>query len=335
MNARARPVCILFNAWVAPCGRRRETLSERAVEGAAREAAECLAAEGYPVRLVPVGRRIEPALDRLRRLRPAVVVNLCEGFRGRSDGEAPVAGLLELLGLPFTGSGSAALFRCHDKFQAHAVLRAHGVPGPRAWLIEDPGRLPDGLRFPAIVKPSREDASLGIYPESVVRTAAALRAQAARVRADYGQPALVEDYIAGRELYVALVELPEPRLLPLSEIEFRGFPRGAPRIMSYDAKWRPHHPAYRRTQPVCPARVAPALADHLERLARTAFRVLGVRGYARADFRVDARGRPYVLEVNPNPDTSRDAGLMRMLAAAGLSPGAFWRGQIERALAAR
>ena len=102
--------------------------------------------------------------------------------------------------------------------------------------------------------------------------------------------------------------------------------------MGYEAKWQAAHPTYRGTVPVCPARVSPALERRLTRFALQAYRVLKLRGYARVDFRLDARARPYILEVNPNPDTSREAGLARSLAAEGIAYEDFWRSQVRLAL---
>ena len=332
MNTRSIVVGILYNAFEPGLGRPKETLSERAVETAARQAGAALQARGYRLQWIPVRDRIEEIVAPLRRRRPAAVVNLCEGFRGRSAYEAQVAGLLELLDIPFTGNSSFALSQCHDKFKTNAILKAGGLPTPPSWLVEDERQLPAAVRFPLIVKPNCEDASIGIYPDSVVRTRPALRKQVAHVLAAYDQPALVESFVNGREINVAMVEDPAPRVLPLAEILFRNYPPGLPRIVGYDAKWRCAHPTYRGTLPVCPAQVAPVLAQRLARYARQAWRILNLRGYARVDFRLDARARPYILEVNPNPDTSRAAGLARSLAAAGVAYEDFWRSQVRLAL---
>lgn len=332
MNMRSTLAGVLYNAFVPSLGRPKEALSERALETAARQAGAALAADGYRVRLIPVRERIEEIVAPIRRLHPAVIVNLCEGFRGHSAYEAQVAGLLELLDVPFTGNSSHALFQCHDKFRTNAILRACGLPTPPSRLVEDARQLPATIRFPLIVKPNCEDASIGIYPHSVVRTRVALRKQVARVLAAYGQPALVESFIDGREINAAIVDQPEPCVLPLSEILFQHYPAGLPHIVGYDAKWQTAHPTYRGTVPVCPAPVAPALAQRIKRLALQAYRVLKLRGYARVDFRLDARARPYILDVNPNPDTSREAGLARSLAAAGIAYEDFWRSQVLLAL---
>ena len=332
MNVRSTLAGILYNAFVPRLGRPKEALSERALETAARQAGAALLSVGYRLQWIPVRDRIEEIIAPIRRRRPAVIVNLCEGFRGHSAYEAQVAGLLELLAIPFTGNSSHALFQCHDKFRTNAILKASALPTPRSWLVEDERQLPAAARFPLIVKPNCEDASIGIYPHSVVRTRAALRKQVARVLAVYAQQALVESFVDGREINAAIVEESEPRVLPLSEISFQHYPARLPRIVGYAAKWQAAHPTCRGTVPMCPARVSAALARRLTRFALQAWAVLKLRGYARVDFRLDARARPYILEVNPNPDTSREAGLVRSLAAAGVAYEDFWRSQVRLAL---
>lgn len=332
MNVCSTRVGILYNVFEPRRGRPKEALSERALENAALQAGAALAADGYHIQWIPVRNRIEEIIAPIRHRRPAVIVNLCEGFRGHSAYEAQVAGLLELLGIPFTGNSSHALFQCHDKFRTNAILRSCGLPTPPSWLVENEHQLPAAARLPLIVKPNCEDASIGIYPHSVVRTRVALRKQVARVLAAYGQPVLVESFVDGREINAAIVDQPGPRVLPLSEISFQHYPPRLPRIVGYDAKWQTAHPTYRGTVPMCPAPVSAVLARRLMRFALQAYRVLRLRGYARVDFRLDARGHPFILEVNPNPDTSREAGLARSLAAAGIAYEDFWRSQVRLAL---
>lgn len=323
-------VVVLYNAADPMPGRRDEQASERASATAATQAAGALAATGFRTALMPVQSRLTDLVDGLRRARTSVVVNLCEGFAGRSAFEAQVAGVLELMGIPFTGNPSTALFLCQDKHRAKAVLKAWGLRSPRGWRAMSADELPGHLQFPLIVKPVAQDASIGINPDSMVHDRAALRRQIARLVKRYGQAALIEDYIDGREFNVPIVEdIAGFRALPVSEIVFRDLPKALPRIVGYDAKWKTTCNWYRQTEPVCPARVSARLAGRLGKLALTACAALRVRGYARVDFRVDLRGRPFILEVNPNPDTSREAGWAQSLAAAGIAYETFWEQQIR------
>ena len=177
------------------------------------------------------------------------------------------------------------------------------------------------LPFPVIVKPSREDASVGIYSESVVTTVAAQTARIAHVIAQYRQPALVERYIEGREIYVSLLGRPgaEPQVLPFFEIDFSALPPDRPRIVSFEGKWVESSVEYAGTKPV-PCVLPEALQNRVAAAARGAFEALELRDYGRVDIRLDAEGIPYVIDVNPNCDLSHQAGgFSRAARAAGLT----------------
>ncbi|NTU51549.1 MAG: ATP-grasp domain-containing protein, partial [Candidatus Aminicenantes bacterium] len=197
-----------------------------------------------------------------------------------------------------------------------AALRAAGLPTAPAQLMLT-GEEPLELKFPLIVKPNAEDASLGVYPESVVRDEESLRRQVRRCLDNYKQPVLVEGFIDGREFNVSVMENGTVTPLPVSEIDFSAMPKDMPRILGYEAKWFEDDPLYQKTPPVCPAPIDDEMRVRLLGLAAAAFRTMGCRDYARVDFRMDAKGRPFILEVNPNPDISTNAGYARALKAAG------------------
>jgi D-alanine-D-alanine ligase len=159
------------------------------------------------------------------------------------------------------------------------------------------------------------DASHGIDTDSVVQDEAAARRRAALVCERYGPRAIVEEFVDGRELNVAVAL---GRVLPLAEVDWR-LPEGVPRVLGYAEKWDEESEAYARTSIVCPARIDDALASRVRAVALAAFDAVGARDYARVDVRVDARGEPFVLEVNPNPDISPGAGLARAARVAGWS----------------
>ena len=207
-----------------------------------------------------------------------VVFNLFEGFAGLGQGEALVAGWIEALGLPLTGSDAAALELVRDKAQVKWLLRGAGLPTADFVLVAPDRPRPVAALAellavgPAIVKPAHEDASLGIGPQSVVSDRAALEEQIALVQSGYG-PVLVERFIAGREFNAAVLATPEPRLLPLAEIEFAAELAERERLVTYAAKWNCGSVADLATAPRCPARVEPALAERIARVA-----LLGLRG---------------------------------------------------------
>lgn len=252
-------------------------------------------------------------IDALRSADPELVFNLCEGVGGVARHESPVIAVLELLGVPHTGSSAWTAALCQRKPAANAVLAAAGlaVPPWRAVRAGDP--LPD-VGFPAIVKPAAEDASLGIEQGAVVRDAAELAARVQEAGARWDE-LVVQRFVDGREVNVGVLG-GDP--LPCSEIDFSALAAGRWRIVTYRSKWEPGSDEDAGARPVCPAPLPPALAAALQRAAARAWRAVGGGGYGRVDFRVDASGRPWLLEVNPNPDLAPDAGLARMAAAAGL-----------------
>ncbi len=274
-----------------------------------------------PVR-VPVTARLEEWLSTLSAAHVDLAFNLCEGVGGASAGEVGVAAVIELLGLPMTGSGAETIALARRKDRVNALLAAAGVPVP-TWAPAE--RLADWSRFPAIVKPAAEDASVGITQASVAGDELALRRAVAT--SAHG-PVLVQEFLSGREFNVGIVG---ERLLPLAEIEFHELPGGGWPLVSYRAKWEEGSDEDRATVPRCPARAEPALVEEARALARAAWRLVDGRGYGRVDLRADAAGRLHVLEVNPNPDLSPAAGLTRMAAADGWSYTELIRQIVEEA----
>jgi D-alanine-D-alanine ligase len=242
---------------------------------------------------------------------------MCESLCGDTRLESAVPLVLELLGVPFTGSPPEALSEALYKDRVKKRLEDAGVPTPPAVVMRAPDD-PFDLAFPAIVKPVREDGSVGISTSSVVRGPAELREAVARAVSSLRQPCLVEEFVDGRELNVALFGFPTARVLPLSEIDFSGLPEGRPRIVSYDAKWNEGTVDDIGTVPVLMPQLPTALAARVRRVALEAFRAVGVRDYGRIDVRISTGGTPYVIDVNPNCDLSRYAGMARSAKAVGI-----------------
>lgn len=311
---------ILFNQPTLPIDH-ADYASEAGVLESVEAVETALADAGHRATRVGLPTDRQAILAALQKLEADVVVNLFEGLEGVGAGESHVTGILELLGIAFTGSGSKCLALVREKALTKWLLLGAGLPSPAFELVRQNAPLPrarcDGLLSSGqvIVKPAHEDGSLGIGPESIVADSAALARQVRLVQERYGD-VLVEQFIAGREFNVGLVALPEPAALPLAEIEFIA---GIAPIVSYDAKWSPAAPEYDGTAARCPADVAPQLAAEIVRVALAAFRVTDCRHYARVDLRVDAAGRPYILEVNANPDIGPTAGFARQVRASGMS----------------
>ncbi len=257
----------------------------------------------------------------LQRLAPKFVWNLCEEIQGITDLEMCVAGLLELMSIPYTGSGPLALGVALNKFRVKQILRASGIPVPYGYLCPLGGRIPPRAlrRFPVIVKPVHEDASLGINSNSVCHNSGQLERQVAYIHEVYNQDALADQFLEGREFNVAVFCGRDAQVLPISEIDFSMMPGDEPRIVSYRAKWDEESVVCRCTVPVCPADIPPRLERRIREIALRSCRVVDCRDYARVDMRTDAKGNIYVLEVNPNPDLSPHAGFARAARAAGLT----------------
>ncbi|HNW59796.1 MAG TPA: ATP-grasp domain-containing protein [bacterium] len=322
----ARPIVgIAFNASQPAAGRSNETLSETSVQETAAEVHALLAAAGMSAVLLPVQDDLLDLAARIQTAQCDLLINLCEAFRGIPQLEAHVAAFFEAMAWSFTGSGPATLALCQQKFASKAVLAAQGLPCAPGFLAQPGDALPE-VELPVIVKPNAEDASLGIYSDSVILTRERLQPQVDKIWSDYHQAALVERYIDGREFNVAVLQQDtQLRALPVSEIRFDHMPAGMPHIVGYEAKWFETHPLYQATVPHCPAAIPLPLQETLQSLAVRAFKAMGCRDYARIDFRVSSAGEAFVLEVNPNPDISRSAGYARALRAAGCDYTEFWR----------
>jgi D-alanine-D-alanine ligase len=266
-------------------------------------------------------------VERVRKGKFDLIFNLVEGIDGEAIYEPMVISVLELLGIPFTGSSSWTTGLTLRKNIVNGVLDRAGLPVPR-WSHVRRGDEITSVGFPAICKPAAEDASIGIEQRSVVRSTRALaeRIEAMHERWD---EVLIQRYVDGREVNVGIVG---DRTLPIAEINFGEMPRGMWKIVSYRSKWITGSDEDLGAAPTCPADLPRALARELERISLSAWRAVGGKGYGRADFRVDRAGQPWLLEVNPNPDISPSAGLARMARVAGMDYTALVRTICEIAL---
>ncbi len=316
MSRSRTRVAVLYNAPVLPPDH-PDSASEADVAEVARVVAEALTRHGFDTWPVAAAPPVGDMLGQLVNPAPDVVFNLIEGFGGHSIGEAHVTGLLELLGLPYTGCPPEAQALCHSKGRTKALLRGFGLPTAPFEVVRSGEPVPrwDGP-WPAIVKPEAEDASLGIDQSSVAGSPEAIVEGVARLRVRHGGDVLIEAYLPGREFNVGILALPGPEALPVAEIVYT-VPDGSWPILTYDAKWAVGSAEDLASRPRCPAEIGAELAETLATLAVEAFLATGCRDYARVDFRLDAEGSPMILEVNPNPDIGPSAGWARALRASG------------------
>lgn len=307
-------VLLLYNEPLLPA-HHPDAASEHTIVDVAANMHRILARAGVEPRLFGLGQNPVALLEELERRRPDVVLNLFEGNLHNTETESYVAGLLEWTGIPFTGSPMRALTLCRAKHQASALLRGAGLPTAESIVVDRLPLPPCPLRFPVIAKLACQDASVGMDQKSVCSDPAELEERVDYLLSTYGPPILVEEYIRGREFNVTITELPTLQCLPIAEIVFPRERPGFWSILTYKGKWAPGDPEFDDTPPLCPADIPPRLARRLSDVALGAFKLMGCRDYARVDFRV--RGQQiFILEVNPNPDISTDAGFANCLKAA-------------------
>ncbi|HEU0022852.1 MAG TPA: GNAT family N-acetyltransferase [Dehalococcoidia bacterium] len=281
---------------------------------------EALRWAGHQITVQGLRPPLADARAQVSNLKAELVFNLFEGFEGSPETECQLVRELELAGIAFTGGSSAALALCLDKGKTKEVLAQHGIPTAAYQLLDSTNMDQLRVSLPAIVKPLREDASHGLGSQSVVSDLPSLERQVWSVEQRFGGPALVEEFLSGREFNVSILGGATPQILPISEIVYSPGLSG-PAILTYDAKWSPQHPAYRASLPRCPTCLSGLRQQEIERVALAAYQAVGSPPYARVDLRCDDAGRPNVLEVNPNPDLSPEAGMALQAAAAGWSYG--------------
>jgi len=314
-------------------GEEKDILAEEAVHEEIGAIEEGIRSYGYQFFVMAVRDEIEPILHWFKEINPDVVFNLCESVYGNACMEMNIPALLDLLRIPYTGSPPLTLGLCQDKGKVKDILTSQGILTPRYKIFDREVGPLKGNIFPIIVKPLHEDGSLGISKESVVYDDEALNRQIRYVIEKYQQPALVEEYIDGRELNVGLLDTNgkvEP--LPISEIDYSEFPEGIPRICGYEAKWVQDSIEYQKSKPICPAPLEWVMQKRVEHLAIKAFKLFGCRDYARVDMRIDRDGKIYILEVNPNPDISPPSGMARAIRIQGMTYSEFIGKVIDKAL---
>jgi len=243
-----------------------------------------------------------------------MAINLCEDISGNNLSEPNIPAFLELIGVEYTGSGPLALGLTCYKDRSKHLLKGAGLKTP-AFFVADHEMEKTPIDFPLIVKPQHEDASIGIYHDSVVYDLEHLNEKIAFIREVLKQPSIVEQYIDGREFNVGVIGNPG-EVLPIAEINFDGLPDGHAKICSYEAKWHLGSIFDVGTKPVFPE-LTPKLRQAISTAAVAAYELFQCRDYARVDMRVDQKGVPYILEVNCNPDVTPGAGFFRAFSLNG------------------
>ena len=274
---------------------------------------------GHRVSVLGVHGDVKRLIAGLARRKPELVFNLMEMFGDNVFGDIPVTGLLDLLGVDYTGSGPGELYLSQDKGLTKKLLAFEDILYPRFAVFSRDTAFETGgnLRMPLFVKPLRSDASLGIGGKSLVHDWTALMERVSAIRREVDDAALAEEFIEGREFYVGVIGNSQPKALPPVEIDFTGFPEGVPKVMDSKAKWDERSKEYKGTRSVL-AQLPDELRARLQKVAVDAYRALRVRDYGRVDLRLTDTGDIYVLEVNASCYLEKSGEFAMAAGAAGM-----------------
>lgn len=280
---------------------------------------DALASAGFSIDLLPVSDQHFPKRLSAYDSRDCVLFNWCDGIPGLHHSEYLVVRQLEQLGFVFTGSASATLALSYDKHRVKQILDRKGVPTPR-WKLYTSSQANGWHQFPAIVKPAVGHCSEWLTSESVAMNEKELHDRIAYLVDEVGLPALVEDFIDGREFHVSLWGNGRVEMLPPAEMDFSAFSDVHDRLCTYDAKFIPGSVHYENIHTILPSTLNDGELSELERVCMAAYKAIGCRDYGRIDIRL-RDGAFYVLDINPNPDISEDASMASAAGHAGLSHG--------------
>lgn len=279
---------------------------------------EALQRLGHDVRLLAVTDSVESIVKEVKEHSPDVVFNQAEQFCGDSIQEKNIMGLLEMLQVPYTGTGSIGLMLCKNKALTKKILTHHRIKTPDFHVFPKGTRVyaPKKLKYPMIVKPLREEASCGISMNSWVDNPKSLIERIQFVHESMNQDVIVEEYVEGRELYVGVLGNHRPQVFPPREMVFENMPEEEPKIATFKAKW---DEKYREKWGIKNkfANLPEQVLKKIDRLSRNVFHYLYLRGYARLDLRLNSKNEGVVIEVNPNPFIAKDEDFAKAAAKAG------------------
>lgn len=270
---------------------------------------------GYDYFSLALGKDVYQFISRLKQRNFDMVFNLVEGFLGKSALEMNICAVLDLFNVAYTGSEALVIASALDKLRTKEILTYYKLKVPAGRVYANVKNIPKRGKYPLIVKPLLEDASIGISKDSVVYNYQSLRRQVEYILDTYKQQAMVEKFIEGREFNVAVYgNQSNSKLLPIAELTYD---KGViPRICGYEAKWLKESKEYKGTRPLCPAKIGKKLKEKIQKTALIAYRSMNIRDYGRIDIRMDNNNELYILEVNPNPCLSPGSGFSKALKAA-------------------
>lgn len=300
------------------------------------QVAHALQEHGHTVRLLGAKDDLSGLMGQLEEFHPDLIFNAAESFRGDANLDYLYAAFYESGGWAYTGSTPLGLLLTRNKAMSKKVLAWHGirVPGFVTYRVGERVTRAFDLEFPVIIKPLQSDASLGISQASVVKDTEALAERVAFIHDRFAQPAIVEEYVEGRELYISMIGNGEDvELLPPTEMVFDKVTRPEERIATRSAKWDEGYRERRGIRNVFARRIAKAARARLEEVCRTAYRALWLRDYARVDVRLTASGEVWFIEANANPFISWGHDVANAARKAGMEYHEFIQRVVDEAMA--
>lgn len=294
--------------------------NEKSYDKVVDQVAAALREGGHEAQIFATHDDAKQLIDGVAANKPDLIFNLMETFGKTQLGAVAVTGLLDVIGVPYTGVGPGEMYLQEDKVLTKKLLAFEKVTFPDFAVFTRDADLEIGgnLRFPMFVKPLRMDASIGINGKSLVRSTKELMSQVATIH-KLKDSALVEEYIDGREFFVSVLGNQKPRALPAIEIDFSGLPEGMPRVLDSRAKWNKRSVEYKGTKAVFPTDLSDELKARLEQVALNVYRALRVRDYGRVDLRMAETGQIYVIEVNASCYLEKSAEFAMAAEKAGLT----------------
>jgi D-alanine-D-alanine ligase len=260
----------------------------------------------------------EKTLVALAKCDADLVFNLTESYAGDDTKDMNIAAYLELLDCQYTGAGPHAMYLAQDKALAKKIFAFHGIKTP-FFATSYRGKLDHShdISFPLIVKPTSEDGSIGIDQGSFVESVKELMERIHYIQEEFDSPALIEEYIEGREIYAAILGNENPEVLPMVELDLSKLPKGTPRIAGKEVKWETETEAYKVTKSAVAEDLDEAVTKRLSETALSAYQALKLRDYGRIDMRVSKKGEVFVIEANPNPWLASSAEFAMAAKKAG------------------
>lgn len=303
-----------------------------------QEMVDALRAIGHAVKTVEFWTDVKPALARFDPTK-WIIFNWVEGIENETGGDSRICAELDAMGFTYTGNPPPTLRLSVEKGRVKRMLERWDIPTPEGREFKSPADVTDWNHFPAILKPVNEHCSVAVTRDAVVHTLEAMRARVAFINETFMEAALAERFVAGREINVGIWGNGRPRILPLREIDFSGIANPLHQMVTWDSKWTPNSLEWNTTPVNEQPAVSSALRVQLEDAAIRTYRAFGCRDYARIDFRIetgaDGIERPYVVDVNPNPDITADGGFVGATRAAGYTYGETISNIIGMAVARR